>query len=137
VYGDLTARENLRYYARVLGAPDARIDEAIATVDLREHADRVANRLSGGQQTRVSIATELLAQPRVLVLDEPTVGLDPLLRRDLWNTFSALTADGVALLVSSHVMDEAEHCDALVLMRDGRVPANETPDGAAATHRAR
>jgi ABC-2 type transport system ATP-binding protein len=128
VYGDLTTRENLRYFARVLGAPEARVDEAIATVDLREHADRVAHSLSGGEQTRVSLATALLAEPRLLVLDEPTVGLDPLLRRDLWATFDALAADGVTLLVSSHVMDEAEHCDALVLMRDGHVLANETPD---------
>ena len=128
VYGDLTARENLRYFARVLGTPAARVDAAIATVDLGEHADRVANSLSGGEQTRVSLATALLAQPRVLVLDEPTVGLDPLLRRDLWGTFKALAADGVTLLVSSHVMDEAAHCDSLVLMREGDVLANETPD---------
>ncbi len=127
VYGDLTTRENLRYFARVLGAPQARVEEAIATVDLRAHADRVANSLSGGEQTRVSLATALLADPKVLVLDEPTVGLDPLLRRDLWSTFASLAADGVTLLVSSHVMDEAAHCDALVLMRDGDVLANETP----------
>ncbi len=128
VYGDLTTRENLRYFARVLGAPEARVGEAIATVGLREHADRVAHSLSGGEQTRVSLATALLAEPRLLVLDEPTVGLDPLLRRDLWATFKTLAADGVTLLVSSHVMDEAEHCDALVLMRDGHVLANEAPD---------
>jgi ABC-2 type transport system ATP-binding protein len=128
VYGDLTTHENLRYFARVLGAPEARVEEAIAAVDLREHADRPVNSLSGGEQTRVSLATALLAEPRVLVLDEPTVGLDPLLRRDLWNTFATLAADGVTLLVSSHVMDEAAHCDALVLMREGDVLADEPPD---------
>jgi ABC-2 type transport system ATP-binding protein len=128
VYGDLTTRENLRYFARVLGAPAARVDAAIATVDLGEHADRVANSLSGGEQTRVSLATALLAEPRLLVLDEPTVGLDPLLRRDLWGTFKALAAEGVTLLVSSHVMDEASRCDRLLLMRDGRLLADETPE---------
>lgn len=128
VYGDMTTRENLRYFARVLGAPAARVDEAIATVDLREHADKVAKSLSEGQRARVSLATALLARPSVLVLDEPTVGLDPVLRRDLWATFNALAAEGATLLVSSHVMDEAEHCDTIVLMRDGRVLANEPPD---------
>jgi ABC-2 type transport system ATP-binding protein len=128
VYGDMTTRENLRYFARVLGVPVARVDEAIATVDLREHADQVAKSLSEGQRARVSLATALLARPSVLVLDEPTVGLDPVLRRDLWATFHALAADGAALLVSSHVMDEAERCDTIVLMRDGCVLANEPPD---------
>jgi ABC-2 type transport system ATP-binding protein len=128
VYGDLTTRENLRYFARVLGAPEARVDETIATVGLGEHVHQVANSLSGGEQARVSLATALLAEPKVLVLDEPTVGLDPLLRRDLWSSFAALAAEGVTLLVSSHVMDEAAHCDSLVLMRDGDVLANEPPD---------
>jgi ABC-2 type transport system ATP-binding protein len=128
VYRDLTTRENLRYYARVLGAPAARIDEVIEVVDLGRHAERVVSSLSGGEQARVSLATALLAKPRLLVLDEPTVGLDPLLRRDLWSTFRTLADEGIALLVSSHVMDEAEHCDVLVLMRDGHVVANEAPD---------
>jgi ABC-2 type transport system ATP-binding protein len=128
VYRDLTTRENLRYFARVLGAPPARIDDVIEVVDLDRHAERVVSSLSGGEQARVSLATALLARPHLLVLDEPTVGLDPLLRRDLWGTFRSLAGEGIALLVSSHVMDEAEHCDALVLMRDGHIVANETPD---------
>ena len=128
VYGDITVGENLRYFARVLGADAARVGEVIETVALHEH-DRVANKLSGGQRSRISLATALLAEPDVLVLDEPTVGLDPVLRVDLWNTFSSLAETGTTLLVSSHVMDEAERCDSLLLMRDGELLATETPDG--------
>ena len=127
VYHDLTIRENLRYFARVLGAPSSEIDAVLATVRLQGDADRSVGRLSGGQQARVSLAAALLGEPDVLVLDEPTVGLDPLLRRDLWATFHALATDGVALLVSSHVMDEAAHCDQLLLMRDGALVATGTP----------
>jgi ABC-2 type transport system ATP-binding protein len=129
VYGDLSIRENLRYFARVLGVPLTRVDDAIATVDLRENADQVVRTLSGGERSRVSLATALLGEPDVLVLDEPTVGLDPVLRRDLWATFHRLAEDGAALLVSSHVMDEAERSDDLVLMRDGLIVAHGTPSG--------
>jgi ABC-2 type transport system ATP-binding protein len=129
VYGDLTVRENLRYFARILDAPDARVDEAIATVDLVGHANQVVRTLSGGELSRVSLASALLGKPEVLVLDEPTVGLDPVLRRDLWRTFHTLAEAGTTLLVSSHVMDEAERCDDLVLMRDGRMVATGSPDG--------
>ena len=128
VYGDITVGENLRYFARVLGADEGRVDEVIETVALHEH-DRVANKLSGGQRSRISLATALLAEPDLLVLDEPTVGLDPVLRVDLWNTFTSLAEAGTTLLVSSHVMDEAERCDSLLLMRDGDLLATETPDG--------
>jgi ABC-2 type transport system ATP-binding protein len=128
VYGDLTVGENLRYFAGVLGAPTVRIAEAVATVDLREHVDQVVRTLSGGERSRVSLATALLGRPEVLVLDEPTVGLDPVLRRDLWATFHRLADEGATLLVSSHVMDEAGRCDDLLLMRDGRVVAACTPD---------
>src|SRR5215207_1741950 len=128
VYGDITVGENLRYFARVLGADAARVGEVIETVALHEH-DRVANKLSGGQRSRISLATALLAEPDLLVLDEPTVGLDPVLRVDLWNTFASLAERGTTLLVSSHVMDEAERCDSLLLMRDGDLLATETPDG--------
>jgi ABC-2 type transport system ATP-binding protein len=128
VYGDLTVRENLAYFARIVDAPRARIDEAIEIVDLGGHADQVVRTLSGGQRSRVSLATALLGRPEVLVLDEPTVGLDPVLRRDLWATFHRLAEQGAALLVSSHVMDEAERCDELLLMRDGRIVAADTPD---------
>ena len=127
VYGDLTVRENLRYFARVLRAPEQRIEEMIETVGLEEAGGRLVNRLSGGQRARVSLATALLNEPGVLVLDEPTVGLDPVLRRELWETFHGLAEAGTTLLVSSHVMDEAAHCDDLLLLRDGRLVAAGTP----------
>jgi ABC-2 type transport system ATP-binding protein len=129
VYGDLTVRENLHFFGRVLAVGQGRVEEVIETVALGEHADRVVSNLSGGQRARVSLATAMLGEPEVLVLDEPTVGLDPVLRRDLWATFSELAAGGATLLVSSHVMEEAEHCDELLLMRDGRLLAIESPDG--------
>ena len=129
VYGDLTVRENLRFFARVLDVGEDRIEEVIEAVALGEHAAQAVSRLSGGQQARVSLATALLGEPRVLVLDEPTVGLDPVLRRDLWATFAGLARSGVTLLVSSHVMEEAEHCDELLLMREGGLLAVDTPDG--------
>ena len=132
VYGDLTVRENLRYFARVVGAPPGRVDEAIETVGLTRQADQVvgglSGGLSGGERSRVSLATALLGRPDLLVLDEPTVGLDPVLRRDLWNTFHRLAEEGATLLVSSHVMDEAERCDELVLLREGRIVATGSPD---------
>jgi ABC-2 type transport system ATP-binding protein len=128
VYGDLSVRENLRFFGRVLGTAPARVDAVTATVGLEEFADRVVDRLSGGQRARVSLATALLNEPPLLVLDEPTVGLDPVLRRDLWAMFRGLAEGGTSLLVSSHVMDEAGHCDRLLLMRDGRILASETPE---------
>jgi ABC-2 type transport system ATP-binding protein len=127
VYGDLSVRENLRYFARVLGAPQERIARVLDTVALGGQADRVVSSLSGGQMARVSLATALLGEPELLVLDEPTVGLDPVLRRDLWATFRELAGAGTTLLVSSHVMEEAEHCDELLLMREGELLAAESP----------
>jgi ABC-2 type transport system ATP-binding protein len=127
VYGDLTVRENLQYFARVLGVPTSRIDEVIELVSLQEQADQIVQTESGGERSRVSLATALLGDPDLLVLDEPTVGLDPVLRRSLWSTFHGLAAQGTTLLVSTHVMDEAERSDELVLMRDGRVIAAKSP----------
>ena len=127
VYSDLSVRENLRFFARVLGAPLESVDEVIETVGLLDEAGRVVSRLSGGQRARASLATALLGEPELLVLDEPTVGLDPVLRRDLWNLFHRLADGGTTLLVSSHVMDEAERCDELLLLRDGRLLAAGTP----------
>jgi ABC-2 type transport system ATP-binding protein len=127
VYFDLTVRENLRYFASVLGAAGHEVDSAIETVGLTRYADAEAGRLSGGEKARVSLAAALLNRPRLLVLDEPTVGVDPVLRRDLWQTFRSLAAAGTALLVSSHVMDEAARCDRLLLMRDGAILAACTP----------
>ncbi|MET9610892.1 ABC transporter ATP-binding protein [Streptomyces sp. NPDC006512] len=136
VYDDLTVRQNLDYFAAVLDpgrAAAARRAEAVARaitdVDLTTRADALAGNLSGGQRSRVSLAVALLGTPELLVLDEPTVGLDPVLRRDLWNLFHDLAADrGTTILVSSHVMDEAERCHELLLMREGRILARDTPD---------
>ena len=129
VYGDLTINENLRYFAAVAHAGPGDVDRALADVDLTRMAGRRVDRLSGGERSRVSLAVALLASPDLLVLDEPTVGLDPVLRRDLWDLFGRLAARGTSLLVSSHVMDEATRCDRLVLIRDGEVIADATlPD---------
>ena len=128
VYTDLTVRENLRFFARVLGVDERAIARVLATVGLEQFAGRQVRKLSGGQLSRVSLATALLGEPELLVLDEPTVGLDPVLRRDLWETFHGLAAEGATLLVSSHVMDEAARCEEIVLVRDGDVIATDTPD---------
>lgn len=136
VFDDLTVRQNLDYFAEILDpgrtASDRRredVTRVIADVDLATHADALAGNLSGGQRSRVSLAVALLGAPELLVLDEPTVGLDPVLRRDLWTLFHSIAADrGATLLISSHVMDEAERCHRLLLMREGEVLADDTPD---------
>jgi ABC-2 type transport system ATP-binding protein len=127
VYDDLTVGENLSFFARVLGVAAEEIRRCLDAVDLADRHDQVVGRLSGGQRSRVSLAVALLGEPDLLVLDEPTVGLDPVLRRDLWAMFHDLADRGTAVLVSSHVMDEAERCDRLLLMREGRVIADDTP----------
>jgi ABC-2 type transport system ATP-binding protein len=127
VYADITVRDNLRYFAAVLGAPAGDVDRVLGEVGLTDHADALCSRLSGGQVARVSLAAALLGDPEVLVLDEPTVGLDPVLRRDLWDMFAGLAAGGATLLVSSHVMDEASRCERLLLMREGRLLADDPP----------
>ena len=128
VYSDLTVRENLEYFAEVVDAEPGAIDRIIETVDLGSRAQQVVGSLSGGQRSRVSLATSLLSDPELLILDEPTVGLDPLLREDLWKEFHGLAEGGTTLLVSSHVMDEAANCDRLLMMREGRVLTQQTPD---------
>jgi ABC-2 type transport system ATP-binding protein len=127
VYGDLGVAENLRFFAHVLGQPDESVDRVLAAVSLDAFARRRVATLSGGERARVSLATALLGKPELLVLDEPTVGLDPLLRRDLWRLFHELAAGGTTLIVSSHVMDEADRCDSLLLLRGGRLLARATP----------
>ena len=119
VYRDLTVIENLRYFAAVLGAGSTDVDRVLDAVGLHDSGSHVVGNLSGGQQARVSLATALLGAPELLVLDEPTVGLDPVLRRDLWQCSGNSRRDGVSLIVSSHVMGEAKHCQRLVLLRDG------------------
>jgi ABC-2 type transport system ATP-binding protein len=127
VYDDLTVAENLRFFARVLGTDGDEVERCVDAVDLRAQRDQVVGRLSGGQVSRASLAVALLGRPELLVLDEPTVGLDPVLRRDLWAMFHRLADDGTTVLVSSHVMDEAERCDRLLLLRDGLLLADDTP----------
>jgi ABC-2 type transport system ATP-binding protein len=124
VYEDLTVTENLRYFASIRGGEMGHVIERVA---LSAQAGQLVRSLSGGQLARVSLAAALVADPRLLLLDEPTVGLDPLLRRDLWRLFRQLATGGTALLVSSHVLDEARHCDKLILLRDGRIVAQLTP----------
>jgi ABC-2 type transport system ATP-binding protein len=127
VYSDLTVRENLTYYARVVGVPVSRVEDVIADVGLSKHRDQVVSTLSGGERSRASLAGALLGNPDVLILDEPTVGLDPLIRRDMWRIFHGLAGMGIVILVSTHVMDEADRCDDLVLMRAGRIISTGTP----------
>ncbi|HEY0168170.1 MAG TPA: ABC transporter ATP-binding protein [Jatrophihabitans sp.] len=126
VYADLSVHDNLRYFAALTAGAD-RIDEVLASVDLTDRAGDRVDQLSGGQRARVSLACALVGSPALLVLDEPTVGLDPALRRDLWKLFHDLAGSGSTVLVSSHVMDEAARCDRLLLLRDGRLYADDTP----------
>lgn len=129
VYADLTVSENLRYFASVLGAPRTDVARVIDEVGLGSSRDQIAATLSGGQLSRTNLAVALLGTPEVLVLDEPTVGLDPVLRQELWELFRELADEGATLVVSSHVMDEAGRTDRLLLMREGRILADGTPDG--------
>ena len=129
IYSDLSIEENLRYFAAIVGASRERIAETIETVGLGGREGQVVGTLSGGERSRVSLATALLNKPELLVLDEPTVGLDPVLRAELWASFHELAdAEGTTLLISSHVMDEASECDSLLLMRDGALLEQITPD---------
>ncbi|MCW2844433.1 MAG: transporter ATP-binding protein [Nocardioides sp.] len=128
VYDDLTVAENLLFFARVLGVDRSAVDRVVEAVDLASHRDQVVGRMSGGQRSRASLAVALLGTPGLLVLDEPTVGLDPVLRRDLWALFHRIADAGASVFVSSHVMDEAERCDRLLLMREGRIIADGSPD---------
>jgi len=127
IYDDLRIVDNVRYFASLYGFDNSAADTAIDRVGLTDHRTAFCGNLSGGQRTRVSLACALVCQPDLLVLDEPTVGLDPVLRADLWVQFTELARGGTTLLVSSHVMDEADHCGDLLLMREGRLVAHTTP----------
>lgn len=126
VYADLSVEQNLRYFATLVGVGREAVERVLGEVDLADRRDSIVDRLSGGQRSRVSLAAAMVGSPGLLVLDEPTVGLDPVLRRDLWDLFGRLARAGTSLLVSSHVMDEATRCDRLVLVRDGAVLADDT-----------
>ena len=128
IYPDLSVRENVRYFAAMLGVPKKDADATIEKVDLSKQANQLARTLSGGQKSRVSLAIALLGAPELLVLDEPTVGVDPVLRQQLWKLFRNIAADGTPIIISSHVMDEAEKCDELLLIRDGRILAQGSPE---------
>ncbi len=129
VYPDLSAAANVGYHAALHGRPRGAVTEALGVVGLADRGSQLVGTMSGGERSRVSLACALVAQPRMLVLDEPTVGLDPVLRRDLWQLFRSMAGErGVTLLVSSHVMDEAHRCDELVLLREGQLLAYDTPD---------
>lgn len=127
IYSDLTCIENLRYFSRLLGQSDFSVEEVLELVDLTRNRKQLASSLSGGERTRLALATALIGKPELLVLDEPTVGLDPILRRDLWNLFHQLADQGRTFLISSHVMDEAERCDRIILLREGKVLEEGTP----------
>ena len=126
VYEDLTVRQNISYFAHILGYPRSEVERVIRQVDLVPQRGQIVDTLSGGQRARVSLAIALLGRPTLLVLDEPTVGLDPVLRQSLWDLFRQLAEEGVTLLISSHVMDEASRCDRLLLLRGGKLIANDT-----------
>jgi ABC-2 type transport system ATP-binding protein len=127
IYNDLRIIDNVRYFASLYGFENRAAESAIDRVGLSDHSTAYCGNLSGGQRTRVSLACALVCQPELLVLDEPTVGLDPVLRADLWEQFTDLARAGTTLLVSSHVMDEADHCGDLLLMREGYLVTQTTP----------
>jgi ABC-2 type transport system ATP-binding protein len=127
IYDDLRIVDNVRYFAALAGADAQDADDAIRSVDLDSHRGDYCANLSGGQRARVSLACALVGRPDLLVLDEPTIGLDPVLRAELWQQFQTLARRGTTLLVSSHVMDEADHCGDLLLMRQGRLLARTSP----------
>jgi ABC-2 type transport system ATP-binding protein len=127
IYNDLRIVDNVRYFASLYGMDATAADQAVEAVGLTDHRTALCGNLSGGQRTRASLACALVANPDLLVLDEPTVGLDPVLRVDLWEQFHQLARRGTTLIVSSHVMDEADHCGDLLLMREGHLLAHSTP----------
>lgn len=127
IYYDLTVRQNLRYFASMRGAKKSEADQLIEDVDLKPQTNQLVSTLSEGQKSRVSLAIALIGKPKIILLDEPTVGIDPVLRAELWDKFKDLSRRGTTILVTSHVMDEAEHCDDLLLIRKGKILFYGTP----------
>lgn len=121
LYGDLTVRENLDYFAAIFGSSKSRVTEILDLLQLGEHSKKIAISLSGGETTRLSLGIALLGEAKLLFLDEPTVGLDPILRAELWKVFSDLKENGKTLVITSHLMDEAERCDDIILLRNGKI----------------
>lgn len=129
VYPDLTIDENLNFFASLVGADRIQIDEVLKSLELYDQKNNLVSNLSGGQKARVSLAVSLLGNPKLLILDEPTVGLDPVLRRKMWNKFKQLSKNDITVLVTSHVMDEAERCDEILFIRSGKLLAAESKEG--------
>ena len=131
IYPDLTVKENLEYFITMTGQPKKEsgrvLKEVLDMVDMTSKSSSLVSQLSGGQKQRVSLAIALIGSPKLMVLDEPTVGLDPVLRGNLWNLFDRLAGQGTTLIISSHSMDEASRCDDLVLIRDGKLIAHNSP----------
>jgi len=127
IYRDLTCNENLDYFSALQGRSSTTTAEILELVDLGKNRKQLAGTLSGGERARLALATALVGKPEILILDEPTIGLDPLLRRDLWSLFHRFTEAGKTLLVSSHMMEEADYCDELVLLREGAILAKGSP----------
>ncbi len=132
VYPDLTVKENLKYFITMANTPKkdrmSSLVEVLKLVDMTSKSDILVSSLSGGEKQRVSLAVALIGSPKLMVLDEPTVGLDPVLREKLWQLFFKLNERGSTLIVTSHSMDEASRCDDLVLIRDGKLISHSTPE---------
>ncbi len=132
LYPDLTVQENMEFYAGLYGLKkkhrEERLEELLEMVDLSEHRSRLAGALSGGMYQRLSLACTLIHEPRLLLLDEPTVGVDPRLRQTFWEYFRRLTEEGKTVLVTTHLMDEAEKCQRVGYMRAGKMAAEGTPE---------
>jgi ABC-2 type transport system ATP-binding protein len=132
VYTDLSVNENLRYFAAMAGQSRSEtiktVKKLLTDVDMSDKVNSLVSDLSGGQKQRVSLAIALIGSPKLMVLDEPTIGLDPALRENLWQLFYKIAGNGTTLVISSHSMDEARRCEDLVLIREGEIIAHETPN---------
>ncbi|WP_108668795.1 ABC transporter ATP-binding protein [Peribacillus acanthi] len=132
LYPELTAYENMDFFSSLFGLKGkekkSRINEVLEIVNLQEHQKKRVSAFSGGMKRRLSLAASLIHKPTLLILDEPTVGIDPVLRQSIWQQFQALKDAGTTIIVTTHVMDEAEKCDRLGLLRDGKLIALGSPD---------